>query len=408
MNMVLCKRDNLLKSIFLIFFFFILAINLISFAQAASFEVGSVLMKVSILEGSSVEKKLTVYSENGGQFSAKLSEIKGVGLSETSFVLEKGESKTLSLVFDATGLNSGVYVGNVLFSSVGEQISVPIIFEIESKDLFFDSNLDIPPQYQKILPTGKLVAQVRVFDLTSGATSEGLGNSKLDVDYKIYSVVNGQEISTDSESIVVNKVTQITKTVSFGQGIREGLYVFSVVVKYKSSVGVSSYLFEISNDINSAQTGLNADDFDWKFLAALIVIFFLFLSMVFLFVYLLKDRDKLMVEMRNYNNLELKRQKEFLLEQARLVKKRKLVSASKVNKDIKSKMGVLKKEHKKRLTELKSLKKKGDTIAMMKKMKEWKMKGYSIASLDYKMDSLSKSEMSKIMDNWRAKGYKLK
>jgi hypothetical protein len=379
-----------------------------SFVEAASFEVGSVLMKVSILKDNFVEKKLTIYSENGGQFNVKLSEIKGVTLSGTSFVLEKAESKTLNLVFDATELNPGVYVGNVVISSSGEQISVPIIFEVESKDLFFDSNLDIPPQYQKILPTGKLVAQVRVFDLTSGATSEGLGNSKVDIDYKIYSVANGQEISTDSESAVVNKVTQITKTVSFGQGVREGLYVFSVVVKYKSSVGVSSYLFEISKDASSAQTGLNADDFDWKFLAALIVIFFLFLSMVFLFVYLLKDRDKLMAEMRSYNELELKRQKEFLLEQAKLVKKRKLVSASKINRDIKSKIGALKKEHKRRLAELRGLKEKGDTVAMMKKMREWKLKGYNISSLDYKMDSLSKSEMNKIMDNWRAKGYKLK
>jgi hypothetical protein len=301
-------------------------------------------------------------------------------------------------------LTEGIYVGNVVISSAGEDVSVPVIFEIESSDLFFDSNLDVPPQYQKILPSSKLVAQIRLFDLTSGATSEGMGNTKVDVEYKVYSVATGREISTESESVVINKVTPVTKTVQFTKNIKQGFYVFSVIVKYKTSIGVSSYLFEISSD---AVQPTATDQFDWKFIAALLVIFFLFLSMIFLFVYLLKDRDRMMAEMREYNDQELRRQKELLEQQSALIRKRKLASASKVKSDIRRKLRILKEKHRKRIQELSGLKRKGDTKAMVKKMKEWKSKGYNISPLEYKMDSLSKKEMTDIMDNWRAKGYKL-
>lgn len=399
------KKRSLIKVFLVVLLFSFFVISFVSFVRAASFEVGSVLVKVSLTKGSSVEKKLTVSSANGGQFSAQLSNVKGVSLSENGFVLEKGGSKILNLNFDASTLAEGVYVGKAIISSSGEEISVPIIFEVESKDLFFDSNLDIPPQYQKVLPTGKLVAQVRVFDLTSGVSGEGLGNSKVDVDYKVYSVSTGQEISTDSESIVVNKVTQITKTVSFGSGVKEGLYVFSVIVKYKTSVGVSSYLFEISKDV--APQATSASQFDWKFVTALIVIFLLFISMIFLFVYLLKDRDKLVEEMREYNNIELKRQKELLVEQAKLIRRRKIVSSTKIKRDINKKISLLKKEHKKRLNELKGLKSKGDTKEMLNKMKEWKSRGYKLSPLDYKMDSFSKKEMDGMITEWKKKGYKL-
>jgi hypothetical protein len=397
-------RVNFRKAFILTFVAFVFVLSFISFARAASFEVGSVLVKVSLIKGAVIEKKLTVTTSAGGRFSARLTGIRGVILSESSFDLDSGESRTLNLIFNSANLTEGIYVGNVVISSAGEDVSVPVIFEIESSDLFFDSNLDVPPQYQKILPSSKLVAQIRLFDLTSGATSEGMGNTKVDVEYKVYSVATGREISTESESVVINKVTPVTKTVQFTKNIKQGFYVFSVIVKYKTSIGVSSYLFEISSD---AVQPTATDQFDWKFIAALLVIFFLFLSMIFLFVYLLKDRDRMMAEMREYNDQELRRQKELLEQQSALIRKRKLASASKVKSDIRRKLRILKEKHRKRIQELSGLKRKGDTKAMVKKMKEWKSKGYNISPLEYKMDSLSKKEMTDIMDNWRAKGYKL-
>jgi len=396
-----------------IFVFIALLVVAVSFTQARSFEVSSGLFKVSLNEDSSAIRTFTISSEEGGQFNVQLSQINGISLSENEFVLEKGGSKEVNLDFSSYGVSPGVYAGNVKISSSGQEVAIPIVFEVESKDLLFDSNLDIPTQYQKILPSGKIVAQIKVYDLTSSLTSEGLGNPKVDVDYKVYSVETGNEISMDSmdsESIVVNKMTQMTKTVSFSQGIKEGNYVFSVIVKYKGTVGVSSYLFEVSKDVSSP--GAGGDDSGsslagWAFISILILIFFLFLAMVFLFIYLLKDRDKLVADMRKYNNLELKRQKALLLEQARLIRKNKLASAERVRKDIGERIKRLKKEHSCRIKELNKLKDKGKVKEMTKRISRWKSEGYNVAPLQYKMDSLSKREMNNIMSKWKEKGYKL-
>jgi len=399
-------KANFGKIMLASFLMIFLIINGIASVQAKNFEVSSVLVKVSLTEDSSVVKKLTVTSDVGGQFNV-ISNVKGLRLGENNFVLGEGESNTLDLVFDSFGLGGGVYAGSVKVSSSGQEIAVPVIFEVESKDLLFDSNLDVPSQYQKITPDGKIVAQIKIFDLTSAITSEGLGNAKVDVDYKVYSADGGDEISSDSESIVVDKTAQLTKTIRFANGIKEGDYIFSVITKYKTSIGVSSYLFEVSGEVEPNQAPFFRE-FNWEFTSILGLILFLFIAMIFLFVYLLKDRDKLIAEMQKFNALELRKQRELLIEQAGVARRNKIASPDVIKRDMNRKIKVLRGVHEKRINELRQLNKKGDKKMMIKKMDEWKSKGYNISPLQYKMNSLSKKEMGKIIRGWKEKGYKLK
>jgi hypothetical protein len=77
----------------------------------------------------------------------------------------------MEVIFDASKLEPGIYVGSIRVSSAKETTYIPIILEVDSEDVFFKGTLDIPPQYNKIAAGDKLLAQFKVFDLTSGGTS---------------------------------------------------------------------------------------------------------------------------------------------------------------------------------------------------------------------------------------------
>src|SRR5205823_1814544 len=119
------------------------------------------------------------------------------------------------------------------------------VFEVESKDVFFDSNLEIPVKYSDISPGDNMVVQLNVFDLFSG-TKTGLNSSSVDVEYTIHDL-DGNKIISEHETLVVDNQISITKTMQFPKTIKTGQYVLSVVLNYRSSVGISSELFTISN-----------------------------------------------------------------------------------------------------------------------------------------------------------------
>ena len=121
------------------------------------------------------------------------------------------------------------------------------------------------------------------------------------------------------------------------------------------------------------------------------------------FVYIIHDRDRLVLELRNHNHSELSRHKALLIHQARIVKRKKRVNKKKIDKEVKEKIKKLKEKHKERIKEFKRLKEKGEVNAMRSKLNEWKKKKYNVEDLDYKLKGLSKDEMKKIMNKWKKK-----
>jgi len=303
----------------------VLILIVFSFIVSANpdLEISSLLLKVSLKEGESVTKSFTVTSPEGSDYNLEVVSVPGVGLSENSFVLGEGEKKAIDVKFDGAGVGPAVYVGSIDISSLDEALSLPVILEVESKDIFFDANLDIPPVYTDIEPGGKVVAQVKIFDLTSGGgTSEGvddLGTVSVDLEYSVYDL-QGNVLSSESERMVIDKQAQVTKTFSFPEKIDEGDYVMSVLVRYGSSVGISSQMFSISGLVMESPAPFSG--FGSTTLVFVLILAFT-LGIVFLFVYILRDRDKFIADLRRYHSRELKTQKEFLMEQARFLRRRK-------------------------------------------------------------------------------------
>ena len=366
-------------------------------------ETKSVLLKFSLNKGDTINKNIDIFSVSGGEINLKLEGIdKGVNITESNFILKKGEKREIKINFDTRHIDKGVYVGQIRISGGGEEEIIPIIFEVESADVFFDGNLEIPSKYSEIFPGDKIIVQLNIFDLISGGEiQEGFGSSSVDINYNVHDL-HGNTIISENENFVIDSQVKMTKTIIFPKDIETGQYVFSAVINYKSSVGIATELFKISEKESKSIADLFKEN-DFGFVFILIFIGFIFLILILFFVYIIHDRDKLTLKLREYNAQELQRQKSLLTAQAKIVKKKKRKSVKKIKKEVREKIKKIKKKHKERIKVFKRLKKKGEITEMKKKLKQWKNKGYNTMAFKYKLNGLSVNEMNNLMDKWKKK-----
>ena len=391
------------RCVFVILGFFVLAgilfnMNLVS-SVGDSIEIDSILIKVSVKEEGYIEKSFNVRGLEECAVTLDAIGIMGVELSEKDFFMNEGEIKEIVISFNSSGLIPGAYVGYISLNDEKTSLKLPVLLEVESEDVFFDSNLEIPPLYTDVSPGSKVLAQIKIFDLTAG-TQDGLGPVSVEMSYYIYNT-DGTPIISETESIVVSEDTSITKSITLPKKIEKGNYFIIAVTKYGSSVGVSSGVFSVSSGgINWNFGRLN---FSWG-IALFAVLIFIGLFMLF-FTYLLRDRDKFLLSLKRYHDQELQRQKEFLTQQQITLRGRKGISMPQVRREIKTKVTALKEKQKERVKEFKKLKKKGRVSTMEKKLKDWKKKGYNTLLMESKLEGLSTGEMKGIMNKWKKQGY---
>lgn len=387
----------------LILAFAILILNAI-FIHAESIDTKNVLLKFSLNKGESITKNITISSNTGGVVDLIIEGIgNGVTLKENSLIFDVGEEKNIEVFFNSTSVEEGAYVGNIKIYDKESEKRIPIIFEIESKDVFFDGNLEIPAKFSNIHPGEQMTVQLDVFDLLSGGgTSGGLGSSSVDVEYSVHDLY-GNKLISEKENFVIDKKATISKTITFPEDINEGQYVFSAVINYKSSIGVATDLFTVSKKAQESRSFSLSSNFSDT---GIILVFFgfLFLVLILFFVYIIHDRDRMVLELRRYNTKELDMGKTLMREQEKVIRKQGK-GGRKIRSEIKSKINRIKKRQAKRIEELKKLQKKGKISEMKRRLKEWKKQGYNTTFMEYKLKGLSQSQMKKILDKWK-KEYK--
>src|SRR3989344_980953 len=389
------KREVILFALILFFAGFVSALDELDF--------GNLLVKASMKEGETATKILSLSSDVQESIVLEVLKIEGVSLSDENVVIGKNEKKSIRVIFDSKGLKPGVYTGNLKISDGKKDFYIPVIFEIESKDVFFDVNLDIPPYYSEVVAGEKIIIQMKLFDLVAGGgTQKGLGPTNVELSYYVTSS-DGVVLNSEQEDIVVDRQAQISKTLSFPKNTKEGDYIVSAIAKYENSVGVSSAIFSIT----SSSGGFNFDftGAGTQFLIIILVIVLFFFGLIFLFVYMIKDRDKLILELKKYNSNELKLQRQFL-EKQRVVARSKNVDEGKIRREIDEKVSEIKREQARRLKQFRVLRKNGNKNEMIRKMEEWKRQGYNISPMNYKLRELNVSDMKDIMSGWKKKGYK--
>ena len=365
---------------------------------ADAFNVNSLLLKVSVRTNDAAQRTITITTETGDNLVLDV-DVPGVSIGEPSLNLQPGEH-VIDVKFDPSGINPGVYVGVLSVAGSEDEVSIPIIFEVESRDVFFDSTITIPPQYNDIVAGGKLVTQVKIFDLFSGS-----GSNIVDLQYFIYDE-HGDVVSAEAESISVGKETQLTKTVSFPEYMDEGTYVFAVLATYKSSISTASHLFTVS----APPAILEEPSLDKSFLLVFVSVLAFFAVLIFLFVYLIHDRDKFILALKKHHTSELEEHKHFLHMQAGVIARKKKKKGSRhavrtniLTKEIHRKINHLKAKHKKQLQEMQKLKSLGELKQMQQKLELWKSAGYDTWGLEYRLKGISAKEMRRLLAKMRKK-----
>lgn len=369
-----------------------------------SLETTQVLLKVSLKGDGTTSRTIGLSSDRGGEVKIEVVNVPGIVLSANSLLLDIDEKKEIDLVFYSKGLEPGVYVGKIMVLSEEGELFIPVIFEVESLDVFFDVNLEIPPQYNNLKPGDKLLVQLKFFDLTSGGTNSGLGSTNVNTEYVLYNF-EGEAISSETESIVVDKQASASKSVNLPEYMEEGQYVFAAIARYSNSVGVSTKLFSVSNPEEERTGFVGLDNLNLMFVLVLGIFVAFFLGVIFLFVYIVRDRDKMLMQLRRYNSFELNRQEKLLLAQGRVLKTRKQGDYREIKREISEKVRALKDKQKARFREFKNLSKAGNTKEMVRKLNKWRVEGYNTTGLEYRLKKISVNDMKKMMKEWKREGY---
>ena len=371
-----------------------------------SIDSDSLLLRVSLEKGEMVSKTLSITNSKDGidldvsgdvvlspeenNFLVRVRGVDGVSLSENSFYLDVGEKKVLDITFDSKGLEEGVYIGSVFIKSDDRDRTLPVIFEVESKNKDFDLNLDLPVSYSKIRQGDEIVVNMDLFDLAF------LGTTNTDLEYQI-SNIEGNVLILENENVVVSGKTRITKTIDFPEDVSPGEYVFSASITANGKEASSAFYFKIS------ERGLDIFDGSGISLNTLLIVLILSLVIIFLVIYLLRDKNSLIRELRNYNYLELQHRKELLHVKEQEAKKKGSTKYKEFRRSENKDLKVLKAKQEKRVSSFKSLQKKGDRKAMFRKLNEWGKKGYNTGDLKSRVKSPSVREMQKQLTKWKKK-----
>ena len=212
-----------------------------------NFEVDQILIKVLIKKDEFIDKQIRIMNtgETEDDFEVKAEGLLDiVDVKEGFFKIKPGQTKIVNLNFTSVlkgqGIEQapGVYIGKLIVSSNKFVKDIPVIVEIESKAVLFDMNLNPVAKDRRIPQGDEATIEVRLFNL------ESIEPVNVEMDYSVKDLA-GNTIITETESVVVKTQASFFKTLKIPPNLRDGNYVFVAQAKYGSSVGTSSYLFEV-------------------------------------------------------------------------------------------------------------------------------------------------------------------
>lgn len=373
-------------------------------ASAAGFEVDSVLLKRVIkTEGSfSSSVRITNAGVLKKDFEVNVFDLENLAsLDSRIFDLGGGKVKELEITFsNKNNLTESVYVGGLEIISGAERKLIPIILEIESRDVLFDSNVALFPT-GRISPGDKINAEIKIYDLSQ------VGTASVDLIYFIKDF-EGETIISESETIVVEDNVLITKSTTLPENLEPGDYVFGVALDYRGSVGTASSFFRVGK--KKFASGLNLDSNFLYIIILFVIIFFAFLLFIFYIVY---SRDKLLIELKNQYKSELRRQEKYLTRREEKVEEKletpeeRILSRKIFRKIKREKRKAIKVIHKQRVKKLRELKRtKKGKASMQSQIAKWKRQGYDVGVLEKTKTKIPSAESIKEkVQAWKNKGY---
>ena len=215
------------------------------------FEVDQILIKVLVKADEYIEKQLRVMNVDDTDKTIAV-DVSGlfdvVDVLDKEFTIKPGQTKIVRLNFSSfdeeLGLEQapGVYIGKVSVKTDSYQKQVPVVIEIESKNVLFDMNLNPVARDRKVLQGSGTTFEIRVFNLQS------IDSFNIDLEFFVKDI-NGNTIISESESVVVQTQASFFKTLKIPEKLKTGNYVFVAQASFGDSIGTASYMFYVGEAI---------------------------------------------------------------------------------------------------------------------------------------------------------------
>ena len=202
-----------------------------------------------------------------------------------------GREEEVSLNFSSN--KTGVFTGSIFIKSASVVEELPLIVEVESKNVSIDAGIEIDSISKKFYAGDELIVKLFVFNFL---------NKKEDVvlEYKILDVYNNI-ITNEHETLAVITKNTLIRKFHLPSYLPEGDYVIAVAAKYKDSIGTSSSLFHI---VKNEKKNLIDYIRDYKVYIFILLIAFLILIISFVNYIKLKGIERFRTPVKVYSFLK--------------------------------------------------------------------------------------------------------
>ncbi len=207
-----------------------------------SFEVNPIVVKSVVRAGENINIPISVINLGKAQkitISSSLEDF--VFIEEDELFLNKGDGGTFNVNLNSLDLDTGVYTGKIFVNGEEDETKIPLILEVESSEILMDSFSEISPRFSKVLPGESFNVDVKVFNLGSRT---GEANVKF-----VIADLDGNVLVSEEQEVVVGNQVQLSKSFAIPVDAEKEDYVFSILVYSGKSVGTSTLLFSIVEDV---------------------------------------------------------------------------------------------------------------------------------------------------------------
>ncbi|MBI2661390.1 hypothetical protein HYX09_03940 [Candidatus Woesearchaeota archaeon] len=219
-----------------------------------NFAVDQILLKVLVRSKELTSRDIRIMNLDEQPITIKL-DVEGffdiISADTSEFFLKPGQTRTVSLNFSSyvhsqnIEQKPGVYIGKFIVESLKARKEIPIIVEIETKNVLFDTNLNPVALERRVKQGDQTIIEVRLFNL------ESVDVVNVDMEYFVKDI-NGNTIVTESETAVVKTQASFFKTVTIPKSLKPGTYIFAAHSRFGNSIGTASYIFEVTDRTQSS------------------------------------------------------------------------------------------------------------------------------------------------------------
>ena len=173
-----------------------------------------------------------------------------VSVTDNEFTISGQRSNKIKVTILA-GTQLGTSAGKLIFRSDIKIITVPIIVEVESERVIFDSKIDVSPM-DKLTKAGDT--------LTTHITLLPVGPRERIVDAIVkYTIrdLDNNILYTESETFAVDEQKSYDKEIPIPNDLPAGSYIVNMDVLYENSFATSSSLFEVEEEVDQVSDDSN-------------------------------------------------------------------------------------------------------------------------------------------------------